>query len=341
MHQVDASPDVDPATSAGTRTDRLVVGLAVATAVCTYALVVLGSTVRVTNSGMGCPSWPLCYGHLGPVDRFHALVEQSHRYLVALVSLGAFATAVAAKRARVRRMARWPALGGACLIVVQAALGALTVLAKNAPWTVAVHLVVGLVFFGVVVATATTAARAPQGPWSLRAPGWWGWALVGAVLATVVGGSLVVANGAGGACAAWPLCPASSLATWQLVHRALAAVTGVSLVAFVVTRWRTTSGRGRAVALAAVALYAAVAAFGAASALTRAAALWQDVHLAMVAMLWASVAASVSALVAPRHRADPARRDISPAVLALGSSATTSSPPRPDVVTSPVGPGSL
>ena len=298
---LDAEPGLPPAGEsgrAGSRADRIVVGLAVATMVCTYALVVLGSTVRVTNSGMGCPSWPLCYGHVGPVDRFHALLEQSHRYLVVLVTVGALSTAVAARRARVRRLAFAPAAAAASLVVFQAALGALTVLAKNAPWTVAVHLVVGLVFFAVTVVTAVAAVRGPHGRWSPAAVGRWGWAALAATLATIVGGTLVVANGAGAACPAWPLCPssASGLANWQLVHRSLAAAAAVCLVLFVVGRWRVQPGRWRVAAGGTVGLFAAVAGFGAASALSGAAAAWQDVHLAMVALLWGSVVATVTAL---------------------------------------------
>ena len=286
------------------RADRVVVGVAVTTMLCAFALVCLGSTVRVTNSGMGCPSWPLCYGHVGPIDRFHALLEQSHRYLAGLVTVGAVATALLAYRARARRMAFPPALGGACLVVVQAALGALTVLAKNAPWTVAVHLVVGLTFLAVTVVTVITAVRAPRGAWHWTAVGGRGWGVLAAMLAAIVGGSLVVANGAGGACPAWPLCPSSApgLADWQLVHRSLAGIAGIALVWFIGSRWRETSDRRawRAGAVASLGLFVAVAAFGAASAITRAAPVWQDLHLPMVGLLWGLVVAMVAALATYR-----------------------------------------
>jgi cytochrome c oxidase assembly protein subunit 15 len=274
----------------------VVVALAVATALGAYALVVLGSTVRATQSGMGCSSWPLCDGHIGPVDRFHALLEQSHRYLAAPVTVRALSTVVAARRARIRHAALAPALAAAGLVLFQAALGALTVLAKNAPWTVAVHLVTGLVFFGVTAVTAVVAIRGRRASWSRAAVGSWGWALLAATLATLVGGSLVVANGAGDACPAWPLCPssASSLADWQMLHRVLAGVSGFCLAGFVVSWWRTASGWRRASAVVPVGLFAGTAAVGTASALSRAAATWQDTHLAMVALLWASVVAMVT-----------------------------------------------
>ena len=345
QHHGVSSLDVEPTprstadgSGTGTRADRIVLALAIATAISTFALVVLGSTVRVTNSGMGCPSWPLCFGQVGPIDQYHALLEQSHRYLAGLVSVAAFSTALAAWRAHARKMAFGPAAAAALLVVVQAALGALTVLAKNAPWTVAVHLVVGLTFLGVTVVTSVTAVLAPRGSWRPGAVGRWGWALLVSMLATIVGGSLVVANGAGGACPAWPLCPSSApdLANWQLLHRSLAGVAGVSLVGFVASRWRTTAGwrAWRTGALASIGLYVVVAAFGAASALTKAKASWQDIHLTVVALLWALVVATVSALAIGHQRVGASEPTEPSAVRAepTGPSAVRAEPTGPSAV---------
>jgi len=288
------------------RSGRGVVVMSTATAVGTYALVVLGSTVRVTNSGMGCPRWPLCYGRIGPVDQYHALLEQSHRYLVVLVTVGVLSTAIAARRSVGRRAACVPAAIATALVLVQAGLGALTVLAKNAPWTVAVHLAVGLVFFATTVVTAVVAVRSPRAAWSMRAVGRWGWAAIPITLAVVVGGTLVVAKGAGASCPSWPLCPASApgVSAWQLLHRSLAGVAALSLVGLVRSRWRTeaSSRAWRAGGLTLLGLFVAVAAFGAASALSQAAAGWQDAHLALVALTWGLLVALVTALAtsAPR-----------------------------------------
>src|SRR5207244_6695150 len=60
--------------------------LAVATAAVTYALVVLGGVVRVSGSGLGCPDWPLCHGHLLPPLNLYAIIEYSHRTTASLAS---------------------------------------------------------------------------------------------------------------------------------------------------------------------------------------------------------------------------------------------------------------
>ena len=52
-----------------------------ASLIAAWLLVVLGDTVRVTESGMGCASWPSCNGSFGLPLAYHAFLEQSHRYL--------------------------------------------------------------------------------------------------------------------------------------------------------------------------------------------------------------------------------------------------------------------
>src|ERR1019366_1618412 len=61
-------------------TSRWLPGLSVGSAVAAYALIIFGSQVRVSDSGMGCPDWPLCKGNVGPIYEFHALMEQTHPY---------------------------------------------------------------------------------------------------------------------------------------------------------------------------------------------------------------------------------------------------------------------
>src|SRR5947207_6393321 len=102
--------------------------LTVATAIVTYALVVLGGVVRVSGSGLGCPDWPLCHGRLLPPLDVHAIIEYSHRTTASLTSALVVLTAVIAWLAwRRRRDILLPATLAFLLLIVQVALGAITV----------------------------------------------------------------------------------------------------------------------------------------------------------------------------------------------------------------------
>ena len=98
--------------------------LSVATALVTYALVVLGGVVRVSGSGLGCPDWPLCHGRVLPPLDLHAIIEYSHRTTASLASVLIVLTAVVAWLAwRKRRDIVIPALVALGLLVVQVVLG--------------------------------------------------------------------------------------------------------------------------------------------------------------------------------------------------------------------------
>src|SRR5207247_10183630 len=62
----------------------------------TYFLIALGGTVRVSDSGLRCPDWPLCQGNLFvPLD-YYVLLEQFHRYTASIVSILVIALAISA-----------------------------------------------------------------------------------------------------------------------------------------------------------------------------------------------------------------------------------------------------
>src|SRR3981081_4106738 len=115
--------------------------LSVATAVVTYALVVLGGVVRVSGSGLGCPDWPLCHGRLLPPLGLHAIIEYSHRTAASLPSVLIVLTAVVAWLAwRKRRDLVIPSTVAVALLVVQVVLGAITVRLELPPMIVLAHL---------------------------------------------------------------------------------------------------------------------------------------------------------------------------------------------------------
>ena len=293
--------------------------LAVATLVSTYLLLVLGSTVRVTDSGMGCQGWPLCSGQAGPIDNFHPLIEQSHRLLATLVTLLIVALVVVVLRSgESSRHVRGPALTSAAIIVVQIVLGAVTVFTTNAPWTVALHLLVAALFFAVVTVTAVASFIGAERTWSLRRGARpLGWAAVGALWVIVTSGSLVVNGGAQTACRSWPLCP-SSTATFgrvaiQMAHRSLVLVGSVLVVWFLIGLRRTSRDRVvRRLAASALMLLALQVVAGAISALDGARAGAADVHLAIASALWCVVIAvfARSAVGDEAARCSPAHADV-------------------------------
>src|ERR1700693_1249635 len=74
-------------------------------------IVLTGAAVRLTGSGLGCPTWPKCYGNVYPPLNTHAVIEFSNRVLTVPVSIAAGAAWVGALRRRpYRRDLVW--LGG-------------------------------------------------------------------------------------------------------------------------------------------------------------------------------------------------------------------------------------
>lgn len=130
-----------------------------------FAQVVFGAIVRITGSGMGCGDhWPDCYGSFTPAHNGPSLlVEISHRYGAAALSLAIAALVVAAWLKR-----REPGVGGqggvlrasflAILLVVVAALfGAVTVKLALHPWVVVTHLAIAMSLLAVLVVVVVRA----------------------------------------------------------------------------------------------------------------------------------------------------------------------------------------
>ena len=95
--------------SASLPVPRLLPALALSALVSTIVLITMGSIVRVTGNGLGCPDWPLCYGRVVPPALTGAWVEFTHRLLGAVTSAQIILLALVVwRRYRQRPWLFWP-----------------------------------------------------------------------------------------------------------------------------------------------------------------------------------------------------------------------------------------
>ena len=156
-------------------------------------IVVTGGVVRLTGSGLGCPTWPQCVaGSYVPVveqaEGFHKYIEFGNRTLTGLVGLVALAAVVAVWRERRPDLLPWavPVVIG---IVLQAVLGGITVLTGLHPVTVMAHFLLSAVLIAVATVLWVRGGQ-PAGPRTPAVPGAvralvWGTAAVAAVVLTL------------------------------------------------------------------------------------------------------------------------------------------------------------
>jgi heme a synthase len=117
---------------------------ALANLVANGAIVLTGGAVRLTGSGLGCPTWPRCTDEsfvATPELAGHGAIEFGNRLLTFVLAAVAVATVVAvfrSSRRDLRRLSVLSFLG----IPAQALLGGVTVLTGLNPWTVAAHFLV-------------------------------------------------------------------------------------------------------------------------------------------------------------------------------------------------------
>lgn len=184
------------------------------TAVALVALAVIvltGAAVRLTDSGLGCPDWPRCYGGTTPPLETHAVIEYANRLLTGFVGIAVIAAAVLAF---FRRPYRWHlALFGALLplgVIGQAILGALVVKYHLAPGLVMSHFILSMMLLDAAFALAWCSRFEPWerrrskdrlGVWAVRA-------LIPFGQLTIAAGTIATASG-----------PHAGAHAGQLVHR--------------------------------------------------------------------------------------------------------------------------
>ncbi len=112
-------------------------------------IVVTGGLVRLTGSGLGCPTWPECVdGSIAPTveqaEGFHKYIEFGNRMLTGVLLAVALASVVLVWRAAPRRAMKTAAVAVLGGVVVQAVLGGITVLRGLDPVTVSAHFLVSM-----------------------------------------------------------------------------------------------------------------------------------------------------------------------------------------------------
>lgn len=218
---------------------RWVQALTLLTLFLTFDLVLFGAFTRLTDSGLGCPDWPGCYGHAspvgarvaitaaqtamptGPVTHGKAWVEMVHRYLATGVGVLILALTIGSWMLRRRgaggaggaraapALNPWWPTATLVWVCVQGAFGALTVTMRLFPAIVTLHLLGGMVLLSLLCAQAVQATQAlgDAAKASLaRSTRRWLWFCCALVACQIALGGWVSTNYAVLACREFPLC---------------------------------------------------------------------------------------------------------------------------------------
>jgi len=183
------------------RTQRIVAALVILTQ---GGIAVTGAIVRVTASGLGCPTWPQCFpGSFTPVahaevPRIHQAVEFGNRMITFAVVIAAILAVLAVTRARRRAEVLVYAWLMPASTVLQAVIGGITVLTGLLWWTVAIHLLASMAMVWLAVLLYVKIGEPDDGEttYAVAPPLRWLTALSAMMLAAVlVTGTLVTAAG--------------------------------------------------------------------------------------------------------------------------------------------------
>jgi heme A synthase len=231
-----------------------------ATILATFALIVVGGVVRVSDSGLGCGpegsgthGWPLCGGRVLPFLQEHQIIEFSHRVVATIVVLLIIALAIVSfRRLRDRRWLVRGVVAAAVLVIAQAGLGGLTVEHGLEPAFVSAHLGLAMLLLGLLIGLRRLAQGDERGAPldTSRALRWTAVAATALVFATIVAGGVVAGTeeegtgsqpviGAHLACGTeFPTClgkfmPFSygKMVDIQLTHRLLMYLTAIAILA--------------------------------------------------------------------------------------------------------------
>ena len=244
----------------------------------TFLLLVIGGTVNPTGTSLACPEPTLvCNGQLFPPMVGGVLYEHGHRLAAMTVGFLQIALTVLLLRRTALKGLAFLLLG---LVILQGALGAITVQYKL-PWFVSTaHLLLGMSYFAMLIYTAFRTRPAPSAlelgrheklRADLGSARMWIFIAVGAVFIQLLLGALVRHHGAAMVCLGMPTCtiggdwwPDAPVQHLHMIHRAFGVVVGVvtTIAAVMVYRRAKAWPQLRALALAAPLLVVAQIALG-------------------------------------------------------------------------------
>jgi len=140
-------------------------GLTIANIIAQGGIIVTGAAVRLTDSGLGCSTWPQCEpGEFTPVFHeavsFHPFIEFGNRTMTGVLMVIAVLMAIAVWRTRPDL--RWWGIVPGIGIIAQAVLGGIVVRTNLNPWLVAPHLWLSVILVWLAVYIALRYRNAPR-----------------------------------------------------------------------------------------------------------------------------------------------------------------------------------
>ncbi len=284
-------------------------------AVISFFPIVMGSIVRVSGSGTGCGSagggsWPLCNGHFLPKPDTATLIEFSHRMFAILLTIAVVVFVIwSVRKYRNVAVLFWGSILTLLFLIVQIALGAITVKLDLAGPLVFIHLANAEILFGIAVATALGAGivyRKGEGisdakPYRKRRLTVAIIAAVGTYLVIIAGSLVVNTPGAAGTCFSWPFCgtglgftiPSTGPAALSIFHRLLAGVVAL-FVGFVAGTAMGSHKADQRIKVSAMLVNVTLLLqiiIGAIMAVMKMAPFWETLHLAFATLFWGSMVA--------------------------------------------------
>jgi heme A synthase len=342
--QSDAPSDGRTGVARDASNDRFLIAMLIVMVVGAIIQITLGGVVRVTESGLGCPDWPLCHGSIIPKFEYHTMIEWSHRTAGSAVGLFFIAAAVrvwVSHRSNTFLVAS--TTGSLVLIMIVGGIGGAVVLSEVEPALRTLHLGLaeGVVLLALLALSAAVTGWTP-GRLSVAAGGIAGATVesarslvtirrittLAAVLAliTLLSGSYAVWRGAGAVCPSWPLCggsfiPESELVWIHAIHRLTAAVATLVALYAAHKAYRLSGGSSavKLLSLGAMTTVVVQVLVGAANPWSDFSEWAQAIHLSLATIMWTDLALLVAVLAMRPYENDGANSVVTGAQPNVGS----------------------